>query len=298
MLLLSLDVRDDRLLGVIAPDTKLEVALTGFQFTEGPAWHPYEQKLTFSDIIGNTIYRWHPGEDPVIVRLNSHLANGNTYDREGRLLTCHHGTSCVTRTEADGQRTVLASHYQGRQLNSPNDIVVRHDGSIYFTDPTSGREERYGIPREPELPFSGVYRLDPESGELTLLVDDFDRPNGLCFSPGESQLFVNDTARFHIRVFDILPDGTLANGRLWAETTGNGIGVPDGMKFDAAGMLYVCGPGGVHIFAPDTTCLGVIMIPEQAANFCWGAPDLCTLYITATTSIYQVRMNHPGWKLF
>ena len=214
------------------------------------------------------------------------------------MLTCHHATSRVTRVEHDGSIKVIASHYQGKQLNSPNDIVVKSDGAIYFTDPMSGRSERYGVPRESDLGFAGVYRLEPESGELILLVDDFELPNGLCFSLDEKQLYINDTRRFHIRVFDVLDDGTITNGRIWAETTGEGIGVPDGMKFDSAGNLYSCGPGGIHVFDADATCLGRILIPEHTTNFIRGDTDYKSLYITAATSVYRLRMTIPGNPLF
>jgi gluconolactonase len=176
---------------------------------------------------------------------------------------------------------------------------VKSDGAIYFTDPTSGRSEGYGVPREPELPFSGVYRLTPENGELTLLVDDFAKPNGLCFSRDEKRLFVNDTARQHIRIFEVQNDGTLANGRLWADLEGDGTGVADGLKVDSQGHVFSCGPGGIHIFTPDAVCLGVLRVPQrQTANFTWGDDDLCSLYITAVNTLYRVRLKIPGWSTF
>ncbi|MEO1287813.1 MAG: SMP-30/gluconolactonase/LRE family protein [Chloroflexota bacterium] len=296
--MVALDIRDERLLDIITLDTPLEQHLTGFRFTEGPIWHPTEQHLRFSDIMGNAIYQWDERDGLQLIRMNSHLANGNTYDRQGRMLTCHHGTSRVTRIENDGSISVLASHYQGTQLNSPNDIVVKRDGSIYFTDPMSGRSEKFGIPRESDLGYQGVYQLDPETLNLTLLVDDFVLPNGLCFSLNESQLFINDSRRFQVRVFDVNEDGTLSNGRIWAETTGDGVGVPDGMKFDSVGNLFTCGQGGIHIFAPDATCLGRILLPEQTANFVWGDADLQSLYITASTSVYRLRMTIVGLPIF
>lgn len=290
----ELDIRDPRLTAIVSPDAPLEVVAAGFKFTEGPVWHPTERHLIFSDITGNSLYQWSATGGLRDIRPNSHLANGNTYDNAYRLLTCHHATSRVTRTEPDGSITVIASHYDGKQLNSPNDIVCKSDGSIYFTDPTSGREPFVGIPREPELPFAGVYRVDAQTGALALLADDFAKPNGLCFSHDETRLFVNDTTRFHIRVFDVNADGTLTNDRVWAATTGDGRGVPDGMKTDSTGTLFCCAQGGVHVFAPDATCLGVIRIPEQAANFCWGDDDLQSLYITATSRLYRLRVNQPG----
>jgi gluconolactonase len=199
----------------------------------------------------------------------------------------------VTRTEPDGEITILASHYNGKELNSPNDIVVKRDGSIFFTDPNSGRGAKFGVLREQELDFQGVYRLD-DQGMLTLLVDDFSKPNGLCFSLDEKYLFINDTDHGHIRVFDVNRDGTLGNGKIWAELNKEGIGVADGMKIDQTGNLYCCGPGGVHIFNQGGAYLGIIKVPEQAANFNWGDDDLSGLYICASTTLYRIRMNTPG----
>lgn len=283
-----------RLDAIVERGAGFERVLTGFQFAEGPAWHPSDELLVFSDIIGNTLYRWHPGSEPQIVRRPSHMANGNTWDREGRLLSCEHATSRVSRSNAEGSYEVLASHYEGRELNSPNDIVVKRDGGIYFTDPNSGRGAKYGVARTQELGFQGVYRLDPQTFELTLLVDDFSKPNGLCFSPDESVLFINDTDRQHIRAFDVMPDGGLGDGRAWAETSGTEPGVADGMKVDSNGNLYCCGSGGIHVFDPDGLRIGVIATPEFAANFTWGGDDLTDLYVTATHSVYRLPMKVPG----
>ena len=185
-----LDIRDDRFLQVVNTDAHLEVVADGFAFLEGPIWHPYDHHLIFSDIIGNTMYRWTPSEGISQFRKPSQMANGNTYDRHGNILTCEHATSRVTRTDQNGQTEVLTSHYQGKELNSPNDILVKSDGNIYFTDPNSGRNEPYGVARPQELEFQGVYRFDPDSRLLTLLVDDFEKPNGLCFSLDEKILFI------------------------------------------------------------------------------------------------------------
>ena len=295
---MNADVRDARFYEIIDPDIAPERIATGFDFVEGPVWHPGEGFLIFSDIVGDRMYRWSPAEGVSVFRQPSHMANGNTYDREGRLLTCEHTTSRVTRTEHDGSISVLASHYDGRELNSPNDIVVRSDGAIFFTDPNSGRGPRFGVPREQELSFQGVYRLDPEAESLTLLVDDFAKPNGLCFSPNEGRLFISDTERFHIRVFDVQADGTLGSGQVWAEVSGEGRGVADGMKVDEEGNLYCCGPGGIHMFDARAHCLGVIRMPEYTTNLAWGDDDLHSLYITAATSLYRLRMNLPGPKGF
>lgn len=295
---MNLESRDARLRAVVGDDVAFEPLGTGFDFTEGPVWHPSRKHLIFSDMPGNHMRRWSASEGVQTFRQPSNMANGNAYDPEGRLVTCEHATSRVTRTEPDGAITVLATHYEGKELNSPNDIIVKRDGAIYFSDPTFGRMAYYGLPREPELSFQGVYRLDPNLATLTLLVDDFAQPNGLCFSRDESRLFVNDTERMHIRVFDVRPDETLRNGRVWAETVGEGPGAPDGLKIDSQENVYCCGPGGIHVFAPDQTCLGVIRVPEVSANFTWGDDDLRSLFITASTSLYRVRVKVPGCKAF
>ncbi len=291
---MSAEVRDPRFRTVVGSEVELEKVATGFMFTEGPLWHPREKFLLFTDMPGNIIRRLDAGGGVKPFRQPSNMTNGLTYDRQGRLLACEHATSRVTRTEPDGTLTVLASHHGGKELNSPNDIVVDRGGAIYFSDPTFGRMEYYGVPREPELAFRGVYRIDPATGGLTLLVDDFDQPNGLCFSLDEERLFVNDTMRQHVRVFDVNGDGTLANGRVWAETTGEGSGGPDGMKIDSEGNLYTCGPGGVHVFDPAGVSLGVIRMPEHTANFTFGGEDFRTLFITASSSLYSVKVAVPG----
>ena len=285
---------------IIDSDAQIEQVVTGFDFTEGPIWHPGEQSVIFSDILGNSIYHWSQQDGLAKLRRNSYMANGNAYDPHGRVVTCEHATSRVTRADFanGGDLEVLATHYAGKQLNSPNDIVVKRDGMIYFTDPISGRSAGYGVPREPELPFSGVYRLDPNTKELTLLVDDFSKPNGLCFSRDESQLFVNDTDRQHIRVFDVCEDGTVGNSRLFAELLGHEPGVADGMKVDTQDNIYCCGPGGIHIFNAKGVSLGIIKSPESTANLVFGDEDLRTLYITASTSLYRIRVRVPGYRTF
>ncbi len=322
----DLEVRDPRLAEIIAPDAQMEPLATGFQFLEGPVWLPEQGALVFSDIPSDTMYLWvdeelstrnrgfsrssdqrerparasspdlHAGVvGAKVFRRPSHKANGNTLDREGRILTCEHATSRVVRQEPDGRVTVLASHYDGKELNSPNDIVVRSDGAIYFSDPNFGRRPtRYGVPRPQQLTFQAVFRLDPATGALVPVADDFDQPNGLCFSLDEQRLFVNDSPRGHIRVFDVLLNGGLQGGRVWAEVRGTGPGVPDGMKIDSLGNLYCAGPGGIHIFNPHAVCLGVIRTPEQAANFCWGGADLRDLFICASTTLWRVRVKVAG----
>ena len=295
---MSLEIRDPRLTSVVGPAVEAERIAGGFLFTEGPLWHPKGRFLLFSDMPGDIVRRWSAAEGVKTFRQPCNKANGETYDRQGRLVTCEHATSRVTRTEPDGTITVLATHYGDKELNSPNDIVVRSDGAIYFTDPTYGRAEYYGLPREPELEFRGVYRLEPETRKLTLLADDFAQPNGLCFSPDEKRLYVNDTERRHIRAFDVQAGGLLANGRVWAETTGTDEGWPDGMKTDSAGNLFCSGPGGIHVFDAGATCLGVIRTPEPTANFTFGEDDCRSLFITASTSVYRVRVAVAGRPVF
>jgi gluconolactonase len=291
---MTVEIRDPRFRDVVGDGVEIETLGTGYLFTEGPLWHAAEKHLTFSDMPGDHMRRWTPEGGVVTFRQPSNKANGNAHDMQGRMVTCEHATSRVTRTEADGTITVLASHYQGRELNSPNDVVVKGDGAIYFTDPVFGRREFFGLPREQDLDFQGVYRIAPGDGSLSLLADDFEQPNGLCFSLDESLLFINDTPRKHIRVFDVQPDGHLANGRLWAEVSGEGEGLPDGLKCDSQGNIYCTGPGGIHVFDNEAKCLGVILMPEKTANFTWGDNDLKTLFATSSTSLYRLRVKVPG----
>lgn len=294
-------VHDPRFNEIVGEDLEVEQLGTGFGFTEGPVWHPGEGHLTFSDMPHSKMRRWTPDEGITVFRDPSDMANGNCYDAQGRLVTCEHATSRVTRTEPDGSITVLATHWNGQELNSPNDIIVADDGSIYFTDPTFGRMEVFGVPREPDLDFRGLFRIvpdRPDGHKLQLLVDDFGQPNGLCFSLDGSRLFVNDTDRGHVRVFDVHGEGLLDGGRVWCEITGEGEGAADGMKIDSVGNLYCTGPGGIHVFDPNATPLGVIPSPEFVANFNWGGDDLKTLFLTASTSLYSVRVNTPGRRPF
>jgi len=273
---------------ILATNAKVEKVAGGFQFTEGPLWHP-DGFLLFSDIPANTIYKWQPGQKTEIFRQPSGNANGNTLDKSGRLVTAEHGNRRISLTEKNGEILTLVNQYQGKQLNSPNDLVVKSDGSIYFTDPP------YGIKAtQEELGFYGVYRLTPD-GTLILLVDDFVRPNGITFSPDETKLYVNDSQKGHIRVFDVKPDGMLENGKLFAELKPPGKeGAADGMKVDIKGNVYSTGPGGVWIFSPKGDLLGIIATPEPPANIAWGDRDYKTLYITARNSLYRIRLNIEG----
>jgi len=284
--------------GLFATSYPFTQIATNFRFLEGPAWNPYEHHLTFSDIMGNGIYRWYPQSGIELMRPNSYLANGNTFDRQGRLITCEHGTSAVSRTEFDGSRTVLTDRYRGTPLNSPNDVIVRGDGTIIFTDPTPGRSGRVGIPRSQELSFTGVFAINPDNNELTLLADDFSKPNGLCVSPDDKELFVNDSDLQHIRRFSFHEDGSLSGGEVWSELITDGPGVADGMKFSREGLLFCSGPRGIQIFNREGTLIGRLYTPEIAANFTWGGPDMNTMYLTAQTSLYSLRTTAEGIPLF
>ena len=291
---MTLEVRDAALTRVVGDAVAIERVATGCIFTEGPLWHPREHYLLWSDMPGDHLRRWSPREGTRTFRKPCDMSNGLAWDRAGRLLICEHASSRVTRLEPDGRLTVLASHYQGKELNSPNDIVCWLDGSIWFSDPPYGRAEHFGRPRPQALDFQGVYRVGPDPEHPVLLADDFERPNGLCFSLDGRRLFVNDTARQHIRVFDVRADGGVTGGKVWAETRGEGKGAPDGMKIDSAGNVYCCGPGGIHVFDPDGHDLGVIRMPEYTANFAWGDADFRSLYVTASTSVYRLRVAVPG----
>lgn len=265
---------------------------TGFEFCEGPVWHPREHYLLFSDMPGDVRRRWDKSGVREVKRPAS-KCNGMTYDGELNLIVCEHATSSLVRERPDGRREVLASHFEGMELNSPNDVCVKSDGSIYFSDPWYGRMPVYGVERPRQLGFQGVYRIPPGGGPPELLVDRylFDQPNGLCFCPTEDRLFVNDTVQRNIRVFDVLPDGRLGSGRLFASgiVSASEPGVPDGMKCDAQGNVWVCGPGGVWVYSIQGELIGKVRVPELVGNLAWGGPDWRTLFLTATHSLYAIE---------
>ncbi len=296
---MTLEIRDERLLDLIAEDAELEQLATGFGFTEGPIWHPTEHTLIFSDIQESRQYRWTGADGISLFRAPSNQANGNAFDCQGRVVSCEHASSQVVRHEHGGKLVrPIATHWKGKQLNSPNDIVVDGRGRIWFTDPSFGRiRQDLGILRDQELGFQGVFRLDPD-GTLALVADDFQQPNGLCFDRDESRLFVNDSWGPTIWVFDVDNDGALSGGAVWATIGGQGEGVPDGMKIDATGNLYCNGPGGVHVLTPDADCLGVIRTPEKSTNFTFAGPGLRDLVITASTSVYRIETKTVGLPAF
>jgi gluconolactonase len=277
---------------ILADSAKLEKVAGDFQFIEGPAWHP-DGFLLFSDIPANTIYKLAANGKAEIFRRPSGNANGNTFDKAGRLITAEHSTHRLSRTEKDGKVVTLVDKYEGKRFNSPNDLAVKSDGSIYFTDPG------YGVSKEQkQLDFYGVYRLAPD-GKVTLLVKDMVQPNGIALSPDEKKLYVNNSEAGYIGVFDINLDGTVSNKRVFAELKDPGkIGVPDGLKVDVQGNVYSTGAGGIWILSPAGKLLGRIPVPEMATNVAWGDKDYKTLYITASKSLYRIRLKIAGARQF
>tara|TARA_A100001234_G_scaffold209959_1_gene209281 strand:- start:1275 stop:2804 length:1530 start_codon:yes stop_codon:yes gene_type:complete len=285
---------DSTFTNLIDVNAEVKQIVNGCQFTEGPIWNPAESFLFFSDIPGNVRYSWDEENGLKEAQSPNHKGNGMTYDANLNLLVCEHETSRVVRFEPDGRETIIAELFEGKQLNSPNDIIVHSDGSIWFTDPTYGRMDGFGIKRSSELGFQGVYRIPPGGGDTELMVNrtTFDQPNGLTFSPCERYLYVNDTVQKNIRRFDFSSNG-LSNERIIA----SGIydpsleGLPDGLKCDAEGNIWCTGPGGIWVFDPGGYLLGKISLPENCANFHWGGADWKTLFCTATNSVYVLPVK-------
>lgn len=291
------EARDEQFAGLFEEPMELETLAAGFSFTEGPVWHPGDGCLLFTDIPRSRIYRWEPRNGARVFREPSGMANGLAFDRQGHLLCCEHSTSSVTRLDPSGAVQTIAATYYDRELNSPNDIVVSRDGTVYFTDPIYGREAFWGVPRQEELGFRGVYAVSGKSGELQLLADDFLAPNGLCLSADESFLFVNDSERNHIRRLHLGADGKSTQDVVWARLEHIGEGSADGMKLDRDENLFCCGPGGIHVFSRQGACLGLVRLPEFAANLCFGGEGLKDLFITATTRLLRLRVSNPGMAL-
>jgi gluconolactonase len=290
---------------IVSPGARLEKLAGGFQFTEGPVWHP-DGYLLFSDPNANTIYRWSPDGSVSVFRTKSGYSgfdigryhqpgsNGLTLDREGLLVINEHGNRRVTRLERTGKITVLADRYEGKRLNSPNDLVFRSDGSLYFTDPPFGLPKAFDDPAK-ELPFSGVYLL--KNGQLTLLTRELNGPNGIALSPDEKYLYVDnwDLTRKVVMRYEVNSDGTLRKGKVFYDFTSEGEEVAlDGIKVDVDGNVYVSAPGGVWILSPSGKALGRIVPPEHDANFAFGDADGKSLYLTASTGLYRIRVKIPG----
>ena len=301
----ELDMADHGVQALVPPDARLERVAGGFAFTEGPVW-TRDGALLFSSPNTNTLYRWSPDRGVTVFRSKSGYtgfdiarytqpgSNGLTFDPEGRLTICQHGNRRVIRVEPHGNVTVLADRYRGDRLNSPNDLVYRSDGTLYFTDPPFGLPGMFDDPGK-ELPFSGVFRV--RDGEVTVEIDDLEGPNGLAFSPDEQFLYVGDWDLDHkvVMRYEVDESGALSSGDvLYDMTDSPGEAAIDGLKVDREGNLYVCGPGGIWILTPRGEHLGTLRPPEEPHNLAWGDADGRTLYITALTSVYRIRLGIPG----
>ncbi len=296
------EIHDERFRQLIVGSAALEELYSDCRWAEGPVWFADLNCLIWSDIPNQRMLRWAPEGGVSVFRSPSNFVNGNTRDRQGRLVSCEHGGRRVSRTEIDGSITVLADRYQGKRLNSPNDVVVRSDGSVWFTDPTYGIKSDYeGYRSEPEQATRNVYRLDPETGALDAVVTDFGQPNGLAFSPDETKLYVADSASSHdvraprhIRVFDVVDNKHLTNGRVFCSLDN---GLPDGFRVDINGNVWTSAGDGVHCFSPDGALLGKILVPQTVANLTFGGPRKNRLFITATKSLYSVFLATNGVAL-
>jgi gluconolactonase len=293
------EVYDNRFLSILRSDSHLEQICWGMIWAEGPVYFTEDDSLLWSDIPNNRMMRWSANDGMSIYRQPSNFTNGHYRDLQGRLVSCEHGGRRVTRTEPDGTITVLVDNYQGKKLNSPNDLVVKSDGTIWFTDPPYGilstKEGYLGLC---EVGGNFVYRLDPESGELTIVATDNEKPNGLAFSPDESILYVSDSAvsndpfgNHHLRAYDVVEGKRLTNSRIFAVIN---PGIPDGFRVDQNGYLYISSLDSIQVYSPGGELLGKIMVPEKVANCTFGGPNKDRLFIAASSSIYAIYLNTTG----
>lgn len=298
------EILDERFRHCVKTSARVAKLYEGCQWAEGPAYFPAARSLLWSDIPADRMLHWDETSGAVgVFRQPSNHSNGNTVDRQGRLVTCEHSGRRVTRTGHDGTITVVADRFEGKRFNSPNDVVVRSDGSVWFTDPAYGIDSNYeGYRAESEIGACHVYRVDAASGRVRIAADDFVRPNGLAFSVDERRLFIADTGASHvkngprhIRVFDVSEDGRLSGGEVFAVCT---AGVFDGFRFDDAGRLWTSAADGVHCYEQDGTLIGKVRVPERVANVCFGGPKGNRLFICATTSLYAVLLPVNGAKTF
>ncbi|MGZ5912615.1 MAG: SMP-30/gluconolactonase/LRE family protein [Reyranella sp.] len=296
----SFEVIDPRFGRLAFPNVHVEKLHTGCRWAEGPAWFAAGRYLVWSDIPNDRMLRWDETDGSVsLFRQPSMNSNGNSVDLEGRLVTCEHRGRCVSRTEHDGSRSVLASHFEGKRFNSPNDVVVKSDGSIWFTDPSYGIDSDYeGDASANEIGAQRVYRIDASGGAIAVVASDFVQPNGLAFSPDESLLYIVDTGAthqidgpHHVRRFRVGANGALAGGEVFATCP---VGLYDGLRVDVHGNLWLSAGDGVHCHAPDGDLLGKVLVPEAVANLCFGGPKRNRMFICGTTSLYSVYLNTRG----
>jgi len=293
------EIIDERFRHMTLGNAWVEKLHGGMLWAEGPVWFADGQYLLWSDIPNNVILQYAEGSGVRVFRHPANNTNGHTRDRQGRLISCEHGGRRVSRTEHDGSITVLADRYEGKRLNSPNDVVVKSDGSIWFTDPPYGIMSDYeGKKSKSEIAANYVYRLEPDSGALSVVAGDFDKPNGIAFSPDEKRLYVADTGGshdhagpHHIRVFDVIGGKRLANSRVFAEID---PGLADGFRLDTDGNVWTSAGDGVHCYSRKGELLGKILVPEVVSNVCFGGPKRNRLFITATTSLYAVYVAQTG----
>jgi len=294
----SFEVTDPRFHELALPYVHVEKLYTGCRWAEGPAWFAAGRYLVWSDIPNDRMLRWDETDGSVSVfRQPSQHSNGHTVDLMGRLVSCEHQSRCVSRTEFDGRRTVLADRYEGKRFNSPNDVVVKSDGSVWFSDPSYGIDSHYeGDAAPSEIGVRNVYRVDPATGRVSIVASDFVQPNGLAFSPDESLLYIADTGLthqvdgpHHIRRFKVSADGgSISGGEVFSVCP---VGLYDGFRVDMHGNVWTSAGDGVRCLAPDGSLLGRILIPEPVANVCFGGPKLNRLFICGTTSLYSVYLN-------
>ncbi|WP_282606357.1 SMP-30/gluconolactonase/LRE family protein [Pelagibius sp. Alg239-R121] len=295
----NIEILDPRMRDLLLPESILERHCTGATWSEGPVYFFEGDYVLWSDIPNNRMLRWSPADGMSVYRAPSNFTNGHTRDREGRLVSCEHGGRRISRTEHDGSVVCVVDNYQGKKLNSPNDVVVKSDGTVWFTDPPYGiMSNEEGYQAESEIGANYVYRFDPETNELGVVADDFDKPNGLAFSPDESLLYISDTGKshdpegaHHIRVFDVVNGVSLTNGRVFAIVD---PGLADGFRLDVNGNLYTSSEDSIQVYTAAGERIGKIMVPEKIANCTFGGPKKNRLFIAASSSLYSIHLNTQG----
>ncbi|PZD73254.1 Gluconolactonase [Acaryochloris thomasi RCC1774] len=291
----TLVIYDSRLCDLISPNAELKQLAEGAKHSEGPVYLPEDNSVIWSDVSGNRVFRWSVQDGTQVIREPSDYQNGNCLDLEGRLVSCSHGKRAIVRREHSGEWQTLVDRHQNNRLNSPNDVVMKRDGTLWFTDPPFGLTQAgEGCSGQQEQPGSFVFRFDPETGEIDAVITEMERPNGLAFSPDEKILYVSDTSQVnypqghhYVRAYDLVDEKQVANGRLFSAIE---PGQPDGLKVDPQGNLFITSADSIQVYAPDGTCLGKILVPEVCANLTFGGQDGRRLFITAGRSLYTIDL--------